>query len=83
VSVTKGQKIYLKNMKKACGINGAEFAKKHTQKGWKTIHDSGIFALEVSKICPNLKEFKASWIEHIYDFSFEYARDSGNVPSCG
>ncbi len=82
-SVSRGQKLYLKKMKKACGMNGADFAKKHTQDVWHTIKKIGYFSEEVAKICPNLKEFKEGWSERIFDFAYEYASDSGHVPSCG
>jgi len=81
-TVSKGQKLYLKNMKNACGMNGADFAKKHTQDVWKTLKDVGYFSKEVGKICPNLKEFKEAWSENIFDFVYKYASDSGHVPSC-
>jgi hypothetical protein len=46
--------------------------------------DEGKFVDEMIKICPNVKadDVKEKWIQHIYDFSYEYASDSGNVPSC-
>lgn len=81
-SVAQGQKLYLKKMKEACGINGAEFAKTHTQEVWKMIQEAGVFTTEVAKICPNLKEFEEAWGESIFDFAYEYASDSGHVPSC-
>ena len=79
--VKKGQKIYLKKMKKACGFSGAKFAHKHTQDEWEEIKEAGKFAAEVKKICPKVN-LKPKYENHIYDFSYEYASDSGNVPSC-
>ena len=80
----KGQKIFIKKFKKPCGFNGAKFAVKHTQGEWKAIMDEGKFVDEMINICPNVKaeDVKEKWIQHIYDFSYEYASDSGNVPSC-
>jgi hypothetical protein len=80
----KGQKLFIKKFKTACGFNGAKFAAKHSQDEWETIMNNGKFKEELIKICPNVKEedVKDSWIQHIYDFSYEYANDSGNVPSC-
>ena len=39
---------------------------------------------EIIKICPNVKagDVKENLLEHIMDFSIEFASDSGNVPSC-
>jgi hypothetical protein len=79
----KGQKIILKKLKKACGLNGAELAKKHTQVEWKAIQDKSGMPDELKTICPNLKKpLKEKYIIHVYDFLYNYASDSGNVPSC-
>lgn len=80
--VKKGQKLYLKKLKAPCGINGTAFAQKHTQDEWEAIHEAGKFADEVKKICPKVKKFKEKYIPHVYDFAYEYASDSGNVPAC-
>jgi len=79
--VKKGQKLYMKKMKASCGFSGAKFAGKHTQDEWEKIQGAGGFAGEAAKICPGLK-LKDKYVPHIYDFSYEYASDSGNVPSC-
>ncbi len=81
-TIAHGQKLYLQKLKRACGMNGAEFAKKHTQDVWKTLKDVGYFGTEVVKICPNLKAFKDVWEKSLFDFVYEYASDSGHVPSC-
>ncbi len=80
----KGQKLYSAKLKDACGMNGAKFAAKHTQDEWKQLKESGKFKAEIVKICPNVKadDLSDSVIENIYDFSFDFASDSGNVPSC-
>ncbi len=80
----KGQKLYSAKLKDACGMNGAKFAAKHTQDEWKQLKESGKFKAEIIKICPNVKadDLSDSVIENIYDFSFDFASDSGNVPSC-
>ena len=80
----KGQKLYSAKLKDACGINGAKFAAKHTQDEWKQLKESGKFKAEIVKICPNVKadDLSDSVIENVYDFSFDFASDSGNVPSC-
>lgn len=80
----KGQKLFIKKLKKPCGFNGAKFAAKHTQDEWEEIYEAGKFEDEIIKICPKVQkgDVKESWFEHIYDFSYEFANDSGNVPSC-
>jgi len=77
----KGQKLYMKKMKASCGFSGAKFAAKHTQDEWEKIQGAGQFAAEAAKICPGVK-IKSKYVPHIYDFSYEFASDSGNVPSC-
>ncbi len=79
--VKKGQKIYLKKLKAKCGFSGAKFAHKHTQDEWEAIKEAGKFGEEVTKICPKAT-LKSKYENHVYDFAYEYAKDSGNVPSC-
>lgn len=79
--IKKGQKIYLKKLKAKCGFSGAKFAHKHTQDEWENIKEAGKFGAEVTKICPKAK-LKPKYENDVYDFSYEYAKDSGNVPSC-
>ena len=82
--VVKGQKAYIKFLKEPCGMDGAKFALKHTQAECKKIKADGKAEEEIIKICPNVKagDVKESLLEHIMDFSIEFASDSGNVPSC-
>ncbi|MEA3419366.1 MAG: cytochrome C, partial [Campylobacterota bacterium] len=81
--VAKGQKLYSKKLKGACGVTGAKFAAKHTQDQWEEIKEAGKFGDEVKKICPKMeKSYKDKWSKDLYDFAYEYASDSGNVPSC-
>lgn len=77
----KGQKIFIKKLKKPCGFDGGTMAKKHTQDEWKAIQDSGKFNDEMTKFCPKAKPLKKKYVSHVYDFMYNYASDSGNVPS--
>ena len=79
--VNKGQKIFQKKLKAACGFNGAQFAMKHTKKEWEDIYTEGKFSDELIKICPKA-QIEPKFIPDIYDFSYHYANDSGNIPSC-
>lgn len=79
--VKKGQKVYLKKLKAKCGFSGAKFAHKHTQDEWENLKEAGKFSAEVAKICPKAT-LKSKYETDVYDFSYEYAKDSGNVPSC-
>ena len=80
----KGQKLYAKKLKRACGINGGVFAGKHTQDEWTAIEDSGKLKAEIKKICPKVKDkaLKSRYMKDYYDFFHDFASDSGNVPSC-
>jgi hypothetical protein len=81
---TKGQKLFIKKYKSDCGFAGDKFAAKHSQGEWESIMEAGKFKEELLKICPNVKEadVKDKYIQHLYDFSYKFANDSGNVPSC-
>jgi hypothetical protein len=80
--VAKGQKLYSKKLKKACGFSGAKMAAKHSQDEWEAKKDS--LADEIKSICPKVKgkALKGKYLPHYYDFFYEFANDSGNVPSC-
>lgn len=79
--VKKGQNIYLKKLKSACGFAGVKFTTQRTQAEWKAVYEAGNFAAEVTKICPKAK-LKAKYVPDVFDFAHEYAKDSGNIPSC-
>lgn len=86
----KGQKYYLKFLKKKTGLNGGEFATKHTQAEWQDLFANGgaKFIEKYSAEYPdaskffNGDKFKNKYMQHISDFLINYASDSGNVPSC-
>ena len=79
--VAKGQKLFIKKMKKSCGFSGGVMAKKHTQSEWKALQDAGKLNDELTTICPKAKPLKEKYVSHVYDFLYNYASDSGNVPS--
>jgi hypothetical protein len=55
-------------------------AQKHTQDEWEEIQEAGKLNDEIKSICG--KGTKDKYLPHLYDFFYEYASDSGNVPSC-
>jgi len=63
-------------------MNGAKMASQRSQDEWEAV--KGDLATEIKKICPKAsdKALKDKYLQHYYDFFFEYANDSGNVPSC-
>ena len=81
-NAAKGQKLYSKKLKSACGFTGAKFAAKHTQDEWAKINESGKMGEEIKTICPKATKYKDKYAKDIFDFANEYASDSGNVPSC-
>ncbi len=80
----KGQKYFTKKLKSPCGISGAALAGKHTQQEWADIQAKGGISAELKNICPNVKDsaLKEKYLNHYYDFLFEYGSDSGNIPAC-
>lgn len=82
-SAKAGQKVFKKKFRKSCGFSGVKFARMHTQAEWEKIYEEGRFKDEAQRICPKLDEskIKESWWKHVYDFSYEYAKD-GAIPSC-
>ncbi|MCW8820916.1 MAG: cytochrome C [Sulfurovum sp.] len=82
-SIEKGQKIYAKNIKAQCaGKNGGQFAATLTQKEWEDVFKTGIFKAKVKEICPTMETYKDEWTPFLFEFAYEYAKDTGNEPAC-
>jgi len=76
-----GKNIFINKIRFYCGISNDEFAPTHTQDEWEAIAQAGKFKEEIFKICPKLKEiYKDIWSADLYQFVYEYASDSGNIP---
>jgi len=84
----KGTRIYQKKLKDVCNYSGGAFASKHTQDEWEEAKDNGELGKIMTEACPAGKDFfesskfKDKFSTHLYDFVYDYASDSGNVPSC-
>ena len=84
----KGQKLYQKKLKELCGKSGAVFAATHTQDEWQEAKDEGKLTEIMTGSCEAGKsffegeKFESKYQTHIFDFVYNYASDSGNVPSC-
>jgi len=83
----KGKKLYQKNLKETCGFTGGVFAAKYKQADWDKAYKAGTLNKKMTEACPAGKDFfesdKYKKIEtHLYDFVHDFARDSGNIPSC-
>ncbi len=81
-SINKGQKIYGKKLKGACGFSGGKFAASYKQKEWEDIKKAGKLEEKVKELCPNIQTWDATWDEHLFEFAYEYGKDSGNEPAC-
>lgn len=85
--IKKGQKMYLKKCKK-CHGNGTKGAAMKTQDEWTEAfeNDAAIFKGwhkgTKAEEYVNGKRFNEKY-KDLKDFVWEYASDSGNVPSCG
>lgn len=85
--VKKGQKAYLKTCKN-CHGNGTKGAAMHTQDEWDELFADGGAKITKAHVGTkaepffNGEGFKGQ-SQDLRDFLFEYASDSGNVPSCG
>lgn len=84
----KGQKVYQKKLKEVCGKTGAVFAASHTQMEWENAKNEGTLTELMLQECPAGKAFLESdkfqnkYKSHLYDFVYDFASDSGNIPSC-
>ncbi len=81
-SINKGQKIFSKKLKGACGFSGAKFAASFKQAEWEKIKADGKMEEEIKKLCPNIQTWEKKWEDHLFEFAYEYGADSGNEPAC-
>jgi len=75
----RGQRMFDQNLKKACGTNGLEVARKHTQAEWTKIYESNSLDDEMKLYCPEAKPFKDIYAKDVYEFFYALAKDSGKV----
>ena len=84
----KGQKIYQKKLKETCGKTGGAFAATHTQMEWESAKSEGKLTEMMEEACPAGKsvfesdKFQNKYKSHLFDFVYDFASDSGNIPSC-
>lgn len=83
----KGKKLYQKNLKETCGITGGVFAAKFKQAEWDKAYKAGTLNKKMTEACPAGKAYFESdkfkkTEEHMHDFVHDFAKDSGNIPSC-
>ena len=79
----RGKKLYSQKLQKYCEMSSVSFAGMHSQDEWEAIVETGKFSDEIIEICPKLKEiYRDEWSPNLYQFAYEYASDSGSIPSC-
>ncbi len=78
----RGQKLYLKKLKKDCGLKCSQMSAKHTKDQWLELKDSDKLEDEIKRICPKVKDVKDKYLPHMFDFFYKFGSDSGNIPSC-
>jgi hypothetical protein len=82
--IEHGQKVFMKSLKGRCGVNGAKFALNHTQDEWDELFKQKKLNIEIDSLCGNKKiDLNDDELNDLYSFFFNFASDSGNVPSCG
>jgi len=78
----KGKEIFINKIKFYCDMSDYNLLLAYTQDEWEAIAQTGKFKEELFKICPKLKDiYKDKWSADLYQFVYEYASDSGNIPS--
>jgi hypothetical protein len=82
--VNNGQKIFRNKLQKKCGFTASHWAHQHTQSEWEEFQENGTFKEELTTMCKrNITTIvKEKWMEPLYLFAVEYAKDSGNRPRC-
>jgi len=78
-----GQKIFRKKLQRSCGYTASYWAQQHTEEEWSDLQESGTFKNELATMCPkSIKVVKDTWMESLYLFAHEYAKDTGKHPRC-
>lgn len=81
VSNDKGKKVFMKKLKAPCSMNGLTFAHMNNQDKWEEFYNNGTLSKEVKRICPK-SNLKVKYEEDLFNFVYEFAKDSGKIPSC-
>ncbi len=77
------QNIFRKKLQRKCGFTASYWAQQHTENEWETFQSHGTFKDELATMCPKgITVVKDKWMESLYLFSVEYAKDSGKRPRC-
>jgi hypothetical protein len=82
-SPAKGQEVLERVLKSGCSLSLSDIAAKHTQQEWEELKESGKLKSELMKFSKKMEKIKEDEISDVFDFLYEYAKDSGLLPSCG
>ena len=81
--INYAQKIFRKKLQRKCGYTASHWAQQHTKQEWESFQSKGMFKNELAHMCPKgMKVVKDKWMEPLYLFATEYAKDTGNRPRC-
>lgn len=81
--INYAQTIFRKKLQRKCGYTAGHWAQQHTKQEWTNIQNSGNFKNELATMCPKgAKVTKTKWLEPLYLFAVEYAKDSNTRPRC-
>ena len=78
-----GQTIFRKKLQRRCGYTAGHWAQQHTREEWNVFKTNGTLKNELINMCPkSSKIIKDKWMEPLYLFATEYAKNTGNHPRC-
>jgi len=82
--VHHGQTIFRTKLQRKCGFTASYWAQQHTQDEWEELHENGVFKNELVTMCKrNVNNIiQDKWMESLYLFVVEYAKDTGRRPRC-
>jgi hypothetical protein len=88
--VHKGKRYYMKYFKQKFKMSASAFSQLHTREEWERLFDDQGrgFIAEFAQAYPKQRPFLtgpglSKKLPHLRDFAIEYAKDSGNIPTCG
>jgi len=82
-SLEKGEEIYKKRLKKICDTTKAELSEHYSQDEWEAFASEGKFENAIFEICPQIEpSYNKDWSEDLYQFYYQNARDSEEIPEC-
>jgi hypothetical protein len=82
-SLEKGEEIYNKQLKDICETKESELSEHYSQDEWEAFASDGKFENTIFEICPQIEpSYNKEWSEDLYQFYYQNARDSEEIPEC-